>query len=119
MLEAAGDVGPAGKAAASARGGALFSRVADAKADFPCDHLFFQKLLDQCLCHFMEKDAGVFGGVVRKEDLSGGNRAGFRRIGADIRQRAGLPAPGVVDERGGIFAKEAVERRLGDACDAV
>ena len=78
MLEAAGDVGPAGQAAASARGGALFSCVADAKADLPCEQLFFQKLLDQCLCHFMEKDAGVFGGIVRKEDLSGRDRAGSR-----------------------------------------
>lgn len=78
MLEAAGDVGPAGQAAASARGGALFSCVADAKADLPCDQPFFQKLLDQSFCHFMEKDAGVFAGVVLEEDLSGRDRAGSR-----------------------------------------
>lgn len=75
MLEAAGDVGPAGQAAASTGGGALFSCVADAKADLPCDQLFFQKLLDQCLCHFMEKDAGVFGSIVLEEDLPGRDRA--------------------------------------------
>ena len=44
------------------------------------------------------------------QHLSGGEAAALRAVGFDVPDRAGLPAPGVVDEQLGVYAEHAVER---------
>ena len=76
------------------------------------DKSFFHKLKDQPIRHFPDDDPGVVESIRLGEHLPNAHAVGLWAIGLDLFDRAGLPAPGVIDQQLGVDAEKPVEKPL-------
>ena len=88
------------------------SVVAYNQHDLVRHELLAQKIERKPFRHLPQDQLGLFKRVGILQDLPGPGAAGLGLIGFDISQRAGLIAPGVVNQKLRVHAEQTVQHRL-------
>ncbi len=86
--------------------------ITDGQRELVGHQPFFHQIQGQRVRHLPDDDPGLLRGVGAGEHLARAQAFDAGLVGADLRDGAGLPAPGVVDEQLGVDPEELVEQIL-------
>ncbi|MPN26507.1 hypothetical protein SDC9_173932 [bioreactor metagenome] len=86
------------------------SVIAEREDDLICHQLFIHQVKRQQIGHLPRDQPDLFIGIGAGQHLAGPDALFTRLIALDISHRAGLAAPGVVDEQFGVDAKQLVQQ---------
>ena len=98
--------------AANLRPGQALHVVADGEGQLVGGQALFHQIQGELVCHLPNHQAGFLPGIRAGQHLAGADGIGSGPIGLDIRNGAGLPAPGVVNQQLCVDAEEGIQKIL-------